>query len=149
MHTTFGWQFVASTFPDGAERWDAADRDRQTDAAVAGYERYAPGLTDRILAAQPHSPADTAAMVPSMRRGDRHHGSFHPDNWESARPHPELCEYRTPVEGLYLCGCSQHPGGSFTGQPGYNAAGVIADDHGYEVWWDRPDTRQVLRSLAL
>ncbi len=147
-HTTFGWQFVASTFPDGKEAWNAADSEAQARAMVESYERYAPGLAERTLAVHPHSPADTEAAVPSMRRGDRHHGSFHPANWEGARPHPELSGYRTPIEGLYLCGSSQHPGGSFTGQPGYNAAGVIADDHGYEVWWDRPDARATLRSLA-
>lgn len=148
MHTTFGWQFVASTFPDGTEAWSNDDRDAQMDAMLAGYERYAPGLTDHILAVQPHSPADTQMLVPSMPRGDRHHGSFHPDNWGAARPQADLAQYRTPIQDLYLCGSSQHPGGSFTGQPGYNAAGVIAEDQDLDIWWQRPDARQVLRALG-
>ncbi|MPZ53179.1 MAG: NAD(P)-binding protein [Acidimicrobiia bacterium] len=146
-HTTFGWQFVPSTLPDGTEKWESPDRDRQTDLMLSGYERYAPGLSDRILAVEAHSPADTEATVPSMRRGDRHHGSFHPDNWETNRPHHDLSSYRTPIDGLYLCGSSQHPGGSFTGQPGHNAAGVIADDTGLNVWWNRPNAVEVLRDL--
>lgn len=82
-----------------------------------------------------------------MPRGDRHHGSFHPDNWGENRPHPSLSNYRTPVAGLYLCGASQHPGGSFNGTPGFNAAGVIADDLGVDVWWERPDPHAILEGL--
>jgi phytoene dehydrogenase-like protein len=148
MHTTFGWQFVASSFPDGAERWQEPDRQAQAKAMLAGYATYAPGLEDRVLAMSPHSPTDTERLVPSMPAGDRHHGSFHPDNWESNRPDPALSGYRTPIAGLYLCGSSSHPGGSFTGIPGFNAAGVIADDLRWSVWWDRPDARKVLDELT-
>lgn len=147
FHTSFGWQFVPSASSDGAETWADADREAQARAMLDGFARYAPAIHDDVLAVAPHSPADTEQFVPSMRRGDRHHGSYHPDNWGADRPHPDLGAYRTPVEGLYLCGSSQHPGGSFTGSPGYNAAGVIADDLGVETWWDRPDARAVLRAL--
>ncbi|MGH8867475.1 MAG: phytoene desaturase family protein [Actinomycetes bacterium] len=147
-HTAFGWQFVASYAPDGADRiWDDAASRRQADAAVATFARYAPGVAGTAQAAVSHSPTDTQRMLPSMPRGDRHHGSYHPDNWGAGRPHPSVSGYRTPVDGLYLCGATQHPGGSFTGHPGYNAAGVIADDLGLDVWWDRPDARAVLLDL--
>ena len=82
-----------------------------------------------------------------MRGGDRHHGSFHPDNWQWNRPTAQMPGYRTPIEGLYLCGASQHPGGSFHGQPGYNAAGVIAEDLGLERWWRPVDAREALAGL--
>lgn len=146
-HTTFGWQFVASRLPDGGERWPEPSRSEHAAAMLAGYRTYAPTIDDHVLALMAHSPADTAAMIPSMPWGDRHHGSFHPDNWEANRPHPDLSGYRTPIAGLYLCGSSQHPGGSFTGVPGFNAAGVIADDLGWPVWWERPDPRDVLQTL--
>jgi phytoene dehydrogenase-like protein len=38
------------------------------------------------------------------------------------RPLPELAHYRTPVEGLWLCGAAMHPGGAIAGAAGYNAA---------------------------
>jgi phytoene dehydrogenase-like protein len=95
-----------------------------------------------------HSPDDTETRVVSMRGGDRHHGSFHPDNWGYARPTTLMPGYRTPIEGLYLCGASQHPGGSFHGQPGYNAAGVVAEDLGIEPWWGPRDARGALDDLA-
>jgi phytoene dehydrogenase-like protein len=49
---------------------------------------------------------------------------------------------------LFLCGASNHPGGSVNGLPGYNAAGVVADDLGAEKWWKPIDVRAHLRALA-
>lgn len=147
-HTTFAWQFVAGREPDGTDRvWRPSDNDRQVRSVIDAYRRYAPDFEDCVLAVGVHSPTDTAAHLTSMPRGDRHHGSFHPDNWAAARPHPAISDYRTPIAALYLCGSSQPPGGSFTGNPGFNAAGVIADDLGLEVWWPRRDARAVLESL--
>jgi phytoene dehydrogenase-like protein len=142
FHTTFGWQFV----PRSSDWGEQADR-RQLEDMLGTYARYAPNVQDVTLGVTTHSPADTGRLVPSMPRGDRHHGSYHPDNWAANRPHQELSGYRTPVDGLYLCGSSQHPGGSFTGSPGFNAAGVIADDLGVAAWWQRPDAREVLAAL--
>jgi phytoene dehydrogenase-like protein len=83
-----------------------------------------------------------------MFLGDRHHGSYHPENSYELRPAPGLADYRTPIDGLYLCGSSNHPGGSVNGIPGYNAAGVVARDLGIEQWWKPPDIRSHLRSLG-
>ncbi len=44
------------------------------------------------------------------------------------RPVPALARYRTPIEGLYLCGPGMHPGGSIAGACGHNAARVILQD---------------------
>lgn len=145
-HTTFGWHFVPGQPLRGT--WDADACKERLEAIVGTYRRYAPNIDEVTLATSIHSPDATEAMNPSMRGGDRHHGSFHPLNWADQRPHPALSDYRTPIEGLYLCGSSQHPGGSFTGQPGYNAAGVIAGDLGLERWWSPPDVREQLRSLC-
>lgn len=148
FHTTFGWQFVASRDPEGRDRiWSADDDARQIERASSTFRKYAPDFDDCVLAVAPHSPTSTGEYLTSMPRGDRHHGSFHPENWGENRPHPSLSHYRTPVDGLYLCGASQHPGGSFNGTPGFNAAGVIAEDMGVEVWWERPDPRAVLEAL--
>lgn len=147
-HTTFAWQFVAAHDADGGDRvWHPADNDRQVRAVIDCYSRYAPDFADCVLAVAAHSPTDTGLHLTSMPRGDRHHGSFHPDNWGAQRPHHSISGYRTPIDGLYLCGSSQHPGGSFTGNPGFNAAGVIADDLGLEVWWPRRDAATVVGRL--
>lgn len=36
--------------------------------------------------------------------------------------------YRTPLQGLYLCGSGAHPGGGVMGAPGRNAASVVLED---------------------
>ena len=95
-----------------------------------------------------HSPLDTQTQVPSMWLGDRHHGVYHPDNFYENRPATPLSEYRTPVEGLYLCGASSHPGGSVNGLAGYNAAGVIAEDLGIDKWWRPVHARDALAEQA-
>lgn len=146
-HTSFGWQFVPSRLDDGRERWEPDACAAQAAAIQGCYERYSPDWSERVLAVVTHSPAATAARVPSMFLGDRHHGIYHPDNWYGGRPHADLAGYRTPIERLYLCGSTQHPGGSFTGIPGFNAAGVIVDDLGLEPWWELPDPRQTLAAL--
>jgi beta-carotene ketolase (CrtO type) len=38
------------------------------------------------------------------------------------RPLPELANYKTPFEGLFLSGAGTHPGGSISGMPGRNCA---------------------------
>jgi phytoene dehydrogenase-like protein len=37
-------------------------------------------------------------------------------------------DYRGPIDGLYMCGSSTHPGGGVTGIPGHNAAAEIVKD---------------------
>ena len=44
------------------------------------------------------------------------------------RPVPQLAQYRTPLEGLYLCGPAMHPGGPVIGASGANAASILLDD---------------------
>ena len=44
------------------------------------------------------------------------------------RPVPGYAKYRTPIDGLYLCGSSAHPGGGVMAAPGANAAREILLD---------------------
>ena len=41
------------------------------------------------------------------------------------RPFPGSEQYGSPVDGLYLCGASAHPGGNVMGLAGRNAAKEI------------------------
>jgi phytoene dehydrogenase-like protein len=43
--------------------------------------------------------------------------------WDTRRSN-----YRTPLQGLYLCGSGAHPGGGVMGAPGRNAARVALED---------------------
>ncbi|MCC7485920.1 MAG: NAD(P)/FAD-dependent oxidoreductase [Burkholderiales bacterium] len=50
------------------------------------------------------------------------------DQWLWMRPLPELARYRTPIDGLYLCGRAMHPGGALPGAAGCLAARRIIRD---------------------
>jgi phytoene dehydrogenase-like protein len=50
------------------------------------------------------------------------------DQLFSMRPVPGHGDYRTPVEGLYLCGAGTHPGGGVTGANGRNCAHEVLRD---------------------
>jgi len=147
--TAFAWQFVPNRLADGdTEIWDQGTVSQDFAASmVARWQEYAPNLAEAEIARTIHSPSDTQRHVPSMLFGDRHHGSQHPNNVFANRPHPSLSNYRTPIKGLYLSGAATHPGGSFTGQPGYNAATVIAQDLEYDTWWRPRHARDVLVEL--
>ncbi|MDH3499329.1 MAG: NAD(P)/FAD-dependent oxidoreductase [Acidimicrobiia bacterium] len=144
-HTTFGWHFVPG--PPKRGTWDGGAVEARAAAIVGTYARYAPNIEAATLALSTHSPDATERRVISMRGGDRHHGSFHPTNWGINRPTAQMPGYATPIEGLYLCGASQHPGGSFHGQPGYNAAVAVANDLGLATWWNPVDARSALADL--
>jgi phytoene dehydrogenase-like protein len=145
----FAWQLVPREPADGgAARWNGPGADALATLMIERWRVYAPNLADAEIARAVHHPLDLARAVPSFVLGDRHHGSYHPDNFDEHRPHPSLSGYRTPVDALYLCGSSSYPGGSLTGQPGYNAAGVIAEDCGLPRWWNPAAARDALARLA-
>ena len=54
--------------------------------------------------------------------GHWHHGDLAFDQFLMVRPVPGAAQYRTPLEGLFLCGAGCHPGGGVMGIAGRNAA---------------------------
>jgi phytoene dehydrogenase-like protein len=56
------------------------------------------------------------------------HGELALDQLFTMRPLLEWAKYRTPVDGLYLCGSGTHPGAGLTGASGANAAREILRD---------------------
>ena len=61
--------------------------------------------------------------------GNIFQGEMSLDQLFSFRPTTELSGYKTPVDGLYLCGSGTHPGGGVMGIPGFNASKVVVADH--------------------
>ena len=92
--------------------------------------RYAPNLNGAVIDSFTRSPLDTERSFPNMRDGDLLVGAFTNGQVGYDRPFRGAGQYRAPVEGLYLCGSSSHPGGNVTGLPGYNAAQVLLADLG-------------------
>ncbi|MEW6305110.1 MAG: NAD(P)/FAD-dependent oxidoreductase [Verrucomicrobiota bacterium] len=146
-HVSFLWEKLPYALRGDARNWDAA-KDAHGRHLLELWRSLAPNLDDtNILDRFTLSPLDTERTLPNMRQGDLLVGSFANGQIGFNRPFPGAGCYRTPVEGLYLCGGSTHPGGNVTGLCGYNAARVIASDHAHPVWWNPPDAESALGTL--
>ncbi|MDE2766857.1 MAG: NAD(P)/FAD-dependent oxidoreductase [Chloroflexota bacterium] len=124
-HTISIWVEYA---PVGLSRagWEAR-RQETTDALIAQVARYAPNFPDIVSDAYLHGPPEIEARA-GMTRGNMHHVDMTIDQMLGARPLPACAGYRTPLQGLYLCGSGCHPGGGVSGVPGYNAARTVVRD---------------------
>jgi phytoene dehydrogenase-like protein len=103
--------------------WET-QRERFLALCVATLERYAPGIGSTILASELMTPVDIEREW-RISGGHWHHGELAFDQFLMVRPVPGAAQYRTPVEGLYLCGAGCHPGGGVMGTAGRNAAAQI------------------------
>jgi phytoene dehydrogenase-like protein len=88
---------------------------------------HAPDLPDTIVAHQVLTPA-ALESIHHLGGGHLLHGEQALDQLFAFRPLIGWARYRTPVEGLYLCGAGTHPGGPLTGVSGASAAREILQD---------------------
>jgi phytoene dehydrogenase-like protein len=102
-------------------------RDELGDRVVEVIARYAPNVPSAIVARAVYTPWDLEQTF-GITEGNIFHGDLSLEQLFFMRPVPGWAHYRTPVEGLYLCGAGTHPGGGVTGAPGYNAAWRILQD---------------------
>ncbi len=128
-HTAFMWEKLPYRLHGDARNWDA-ERERHGADLLRAWTGYAPNLADAVTGWFARSPLDTERSLPNMREGDLLVGSFGNGQIGYDRPFRGAGHYRTPIEGLYLCGSCCHPGGNITGLPGYNAAQVLRADLG-------------------
>ncbi len=63
-----------------------------------------------------------------LTEGNIFHGDLNIEQLFFMRPVPGWSSYRTPIDGLYLCGAGVHPGGGVTGAPGYAASHKVLRD---------------------
>jgi phytoene dehydrogenase-like protein len=104
-----------------------ARRDEVKDRVLETLEEHAPGLRGLVVAAQVLTPKDLETTY-GVTGGHPLHGEPSLDQLFATRPMLGWARYRTPIEGLYLCGAGTHPGGGVTGGPGQNAAAAILKD---------------------
>ena len=88
---------------------------------------HAPNVPASILACQVLTPLDLERTY-GLTEGNIFHGDLSLEQLFFMRPVPGWSRYRTPIEGLYLCGAGAHPGGGVTGAPGRNAAQQVLRD---------------------
>ncbi len=151
MCTAFMWQIAPGNLaPEegGPEHWDEI-RDEYCQRLFDLWASYTSNFTpDNVVDMFGQTPHDIERHLPNMVGGDIQVGELNADQYLHNRPLPECSDYRTPIEGLYMCGASCHPGGNITGAPGYNAASAIAQDLGIERWWKPHDVRELWGALA-
>ena len=116
-------QHVASLFCqhfDPATDW-ASRKDEAIGRIFEVIETHAPGFRASVIGHSALSPADLEREF-GLTGGDIFHGALSLDQLWAARPLLGYADYRTPLEGVYLCGSGAHPGGGVTGAPGHNCA---------------------------
>ncbi|MPY90564.1 MAG: FAD-dependent oxidoreductase [Luteitalea sp.] len=101
--------------------WDAARRDALGELVVNRLAELFPHLTDVIVDRQVLTPRDLEATY-ALTEGSLSHGEMALDQILFMRPIPGWAEYRTPIEGLFLCGMGCHPGDGVAGGAGRLAA---------------------------
>jgi phytoene dehydrogenase-like protein len=117
-------QFAPYRLKDGD--WNSR-RQELGDAVVNTLADLAPNLKELMVARQVLTPLDLENAF-GLFGGHIHHGEMSLDQLLAFRPLIGWAQYRTPIEGLYLCGAGTHPGGGVTGAPGFNASREIIKD---------------------
>lgn len=104
-------------------------KDEMAERVIDKMTRYAPNFRDAI-----NNQANFASIhyeqMFGTTGGDFTHGLIHPEQMLDQRPVPGWKGYATPVEHLYICGSSCHPGPGVTFIPGYNCAHEVLEDLG-------------------
>jgi phytoene dehydrogenase-like protein len=128
-HAATGWYFFPPASSLSAQEWEEV-RATYNDRFLAKWALAAPNMTpDNVIAHRLYTP-DQMERKNLMREGDFSNGEFALDQLGPNRPFPEASNYRTEVEGLYLCGPSSFPGGGAHAACGYNAFKAVAEDLG-------------------
>jgi phytoene dehydrogenase-like protein len=115
-------QFAPHKLGVGSD-WNAR-RDELGNTVIRTLERYSPGLSSAIEHRQVLTPRDLEEAY-GLTNGHIHHGEQALDQLFTMRPILGYAQYRTPIDGLFLCGAGTHPGGGISGLSGRNAAREI------------------------
>ncbi len=104
--------------------WTDELKNKVADRCIDKLAEYAPNIKNAIIARRVESPAELSARLGSFK-GNHYHIDMTLEQMIFLRPLPELANYKTPIEGLFLTGAGTHPGGSISGMPGRNCARVF------------------------
>ncbi|MEY9706409.1 phytoene dehydrogenase-like protein [Bradyrhizobium diazoefficiens] len=129
QHTLHLFHF-APFRPDPAPKggWDAL-REEVADRVLTSLQRRTTNMGANVIGRAVETPLDLARRNPAMIDGDYNHIGMFPDQQLASRYLPGW-QYRTPIERLWMCGPSCHPGGGVTGggraavQPVMQALGI-------------------------
>ncbi len=117
-------QYVPWKLNEGT--WDQ-NRELLGDRVIRKIGEYAPNVPGSVVARQVLTPLDLERTY-GLTEGNIFHGDLNLEQLFFLRPVAGWARYRTPIDGLYLCGAGAHPGGGVTGAPGHNAARQVLKD---------------------
>ena len=100
--------------------WDD-QRDALGNAVVETLSRNIGNIKDIIEGISVYTPVDLERTY-ALAEGNGAHGDIVPGRIFDARPMAGCSNYKTPLEGLYLCGVGNWPGNFMSGLTGYNAS---------------------------
>ena len=121
-------QYAPYELSDG-RAWNDAARAAFADTVLAKIGRASPNFRELIVHKEVRTPLDIENEV-GLTEGNIFQGELTFDQLLFNRPVPGWAQYRSPIQGLYMCGSSNHPGGGVMAAPGANAAREILRDLG-------------------
>lgn len=104
--------------------WTDELKNKVADRVIDKLADYAPNIKNSIMARRVESPAELGERLGAYK-GNYYHIDMTLDQMIFFRPLPEIANYKTPIDNLYLTGAGTHPGGSISGMPGRNCARVF------------------------
>jgi phytoene dehydrogenase-like protein len=115
-------QYAPYQLADGP--WDKTAKDAFAKRCFAVMDEYAPGFSSSVLDYQVLTPIDLEQVF-GLTGGNIMQGTMNLNSLYVMRPVPGYAQYKTPIDGLYLCGAAAHPGGGVMGAAGRNAARAV------------------------
>ncbi|MSO41220.1 MAG: NAD(P)/FAD-dependent oxidoreductase [Solirubrobacterales bacterium] len=115
------WTLYAPSKPS-AGSWDEL-REQTAESLIDYVATFIPNFRSAMRQWELLTPMDIEERV-GITDGCIRHIDLIPGQLYGDRPLPGS-GYRTPIEGLWLCGVGTHPGGEVTGAPGHNAARAL------------------------
>ena len=104
--------------------WTDELKNKVADRVIDKLAQYSPNLKHSIVARHVESPAELSQRV-GFYKGNYYHIDMTLDQMLCFRPLPEIANYKTPIDQLFLTGAGTHPGGAISGLPGRNCARVF------------------------
>ncbi len=114
---------IANTPYDLDAGWTGG-RKKLASSILTRMNLLVPGLRKSVIASEVLAPPDIEARF-NLPGGHWHHHDYQSDRMYALRPALGAGNYRTPVDGLWICGAGTHPGGGVTGLSGYLCASEL------------------------
>ncbi|MBH8572351.1 NAD(P)/FAD-dependent oxidoreductase [Nostocaceae cyanobacterium CENA369] len=126
--------------------WTDELKNKVADRVVDKLATYAPNVKNATIARRVESPAELGERLGAYK-GNYYHIDMSLDQMVFFRPLPELANYKTPIDNLFLTGAGTHPGGSISGMPGRNCARLFLQNK-HPIAQTLKDARDSIKSTV-